>query len=145
MDSKLKPYMAYSRWAGSAKGAMLVIAHNTRDAKKIAWPALRDWGLDEYTDMAVRLLRDDSRRFIDSHIMFALADQAKLVAGEPHVVVCPQVCDTCKFWGYGVDADGYCEGCGGYAGDLLVKLRRDYEARQMVVAYEDKEVMPNTK
>lgn len=123
--SALKAYMAYSRGLGPEEGAMLVIAHNTREAKRMAWPVLGDWGSDEYTDLAVRLLRDD-------HVL-ALADQQKLAAGEPHVVDSPTVCDACEFWGYAVDADGYCAYCDEYAGDLLVGLHRDYEARQTAV------------
>lgn len=122
--SALKAYMAFDGPSGPAEGATLVIAHNTREAKKIGWPEVCLWGA-EYTDVRVRLLRDD-------HVL-ALADQAKLAAGEPHVVDSPMVCDVCEFWGYAVDADGYCAYCDGYAGDLLVGLHRDYEARQTAV------------
>ncbi len=115
--SELKPYMAYSRGAGPAEGAMLVLAPNSREAKKMAWPVLLDWGTEEYTDLTVRLLHEGS------HVL-ALADQAKLAAGEPHVVDSPQVCDAL--------ADGRCSCCNEYAGDMLVGLYRDYEARQAV-------------
>lgn len=123
MSNKLKPYMAYSRSSGAEEGAALVIAHHIREAKKMVWPVLRNWcaGI-EFTDLAVRLLRD-------SHFL-ALADQAKLAAGEPHVIDSPVVCDHCEFWGFEVDADGRCAYCEEYAGDLLVGLHRDYEARQ---------------
>ncbi len=119
--------MAYSRGAGPAEGAILVLAPNFRDAKKIAWPVMRDWGTELYTDLAVRLLRDGS------HVL-ALADQANLAAGEPHVVDSPQVCDACGFWGFELYADGRCSCCNEYAGDMLVGLHRDYEARQTAVA-----------
>ena len=54
-----------------------------------------------------------------------VADQAKLAGGEAHVIDSPVVCDHCEFWGFEVDADGRCEYCEEYAGDLLVGLHRD--------------------
>lgn len=126
MNNKLKPYMGYSRHEGSEEGAMLVLAHNGREAKRLAWSILSDWWAGiEYTDMAVRLLRDD-------HVL-ALADQKKLAAGEPHVIDAPVVCDSCELWGDGLEADGRtCTRCGQDAGDRLVGLYRDY-ARQTAV------------
>ncbi len=125
----LKLYMAFDGACGPAEGAVLVVAHHIREAKKMVYPELLLWGA-EYADIRVRLLRD-------SQHMMALADQKKLDASEPHVIDSPTVCDYCEYWGYGLEADGRtCPHCEQYAGDLLVKLYRDYEARQTAVIQE---------
>jgi hypothetical protein len=107
--------MAYSNGSGPSEGAMLVLARNLKEAKKLAWPVFNDWSYDaEYTDLYVRRLRNN-------HVL-ALADKEKLLANAEHVVECPIICDSCEFWGNGVDENGNCLSCGEYAGDLLVKL-----------------------
>lgn len=111
---RMRAYMGYSRGMGPQEGAVLVIANTAREAKPLAWGA---WGLfdvDEYTDIAIRWLRDD-------HIM-ALADQKKLAADEPHVIDSPVGCKSCELWGCGVRNDGTCCYCDGPAGDELVRI-----------------------
>ena len=115
---RMRAYSAFSRSAGPQEGAVLVVAHTARAAKRIAWPLWLCWNMDDYTDLAMRWLRDEN--------LLALADQDKLAAGIEHAVDSPLGCQSCKLWGYGVDADGACCHCGEPAGELLVKTLRRY-------------------
>ncbi len=107
----MKPYMAYSRANGPGDGAILIVAKNSRAARKLAW---RSGEYDGWTDLAVRLIRD-------GHAL-ALADQIKLAAGVEHVIAEPLACESCHEWGHGVDEGGFCLRCGGFAGGLLVEV-----------------------
>ncbi len=42
----MKLYIAYSRAAGSEEGAILVAAHTSREAKKLAWRSGDCWNID---------------------------------------------------------------------------------------------------
>lgn len=92
----LKPYMGFSRAGGSVEGAVLIFAHNAREAKKVGWGSLvYDICDGEYTDFAVRLIRDGEYLFSD-------ADPEKLKADQAHVIESPKsVCSNCELWGMG--------------------------------------------
>lgn len=113
---KMKTYIAYSSSAGPTEGTILVIANTARKAKNLAWKSGELFNVDEWTDLAVRWLRDE-------YIM-RLADQVKLAAGEPHVVAEPLACESCKAWGCEVDDNGICCGCGQWAGLALGEVMK---------------------
>ncbi len=100
----MKPYMAYSREGGSCEGAILVFAHTVKEAKREAWGTVGEFFTDEYTDMAVNLLRD--RDFL-----LEQADPIKLAQGIPHIIDSPITCEACNLWGYKLNELGYCEDC----------------------------------
>lgn len=115
----LKPFMAYNRHEGPSEGASLVLAPNARAAKPLAWRYSGEW-YDDYTDLAVRLIRDGSD-------VLPLADQSKLAAGEPHVIDDPLSCQCCGQWGAGLTVDDLCGWCNCPPGDALVrKLKGNY-------------------
>jgi len=116
--SKLKTYMAFSREAGSAEGAILVVAANSRQAKKMAWASntfIRDICGSEYIDLVVRWIKSD-------WVVFPLADQDRLKSGVPHVIESPEYCRSCETWGCGLTQDRLCACCNEYPGDELVRL-----------------------
>lgn len=101
----LKTYMFFSRCSGSWEGAALVFAHTAQEAKKIGWQYC--WGLivDEYTDCAVRLIRN-------SEYLYQEANQEKLKNDEAHANDQPRTCSYCTYWGVGpIGPDGLCDGC----------------------------------
>ena len=110
----MRSYAAYSCIEdGLSSGAVLIIAHTVKEAK---WLASQTYlsAYCEYFDLRVRWLRDES--------LLALADQDKLAQDVAHVVTDPVACESCKLWGYGVDADGNCRYCDSAAGEVLVDL-----------------------
>lgn len=108
-------YMAFSREAGPAEGAFLVVDHNIRDAKRLAWRYGCPWDFMDYIDLGIRWIKGTAK-------VAPLADQMKLAAGEPHVVDSPESCETCGMWGAGLDAEGMCGECGGPPGEKLIEL-----------------------
>jgi hypothetical protein len=105
----LRPYMAYSRRLESHDGgAVLVFAHSVREAKKVVWNQsgiIDEITGNDFTDLAVRYLRN-------SEYLYEEADQAKLVAGIPHVVDDPTYCKNCELWGVGpLGENGICKDC----------------------------------
>lgn len=108
----LKPYMFFSRCSGSQEGAALVFAHTAREAKTVGWQYCSGLIVDEFTDCAVRLLRD-------SEYLFQEANQEKLKLDKAHANDNPRTCSYCQLWGVGpIGSDGMCEGC---RGDLAVE------------------------
>lgn len=107
---RLKPYCVYDRLVGASEGAALALAPTAREAKRMAWPVLREWwdGF-EFTDIGCYRLPAEPR-------ILALADKALLSASVPHVVESPLSCAACAQWGAGVDREGRCLQCGGDAG-----------------------------
>ena len=101
----LKPYMGYNRDIGASEGAVLVFAHNIKEAKKIGWYSMRDNIIycGRYIDMAVNLMKGDH--------LYKDADQAKLNHDIPHVVDSPTICKRCNLWGDELDEKGLCEDC----------------------------------
>lgn len=86
---KLKSYMGFSQCVGSCEGAILIYAHNAKEAKKIGWKAntfIPDLCGDEFTDFRVRLLKEPW-----------IMDQLK--KDGPHVIESPITCKKCEYWG----------------------------------------------
>ena len=92
----LKAYMGHSRAGGSREGACLVFAHNTKEARKLAYPVLMSWfdsnGSDDWIDTAAHVLKD-------CEFLFKEANQEKLIAGIAHVIESPKTCIVCEMWG----------------------------------------------
>jgi len=104
IDDSLKPYMAHSRIGGAGEGAVLVFAHNTREAKRVGWCSiLIDLCDGEYIDMAVKLMREPQ--------LYENADQDKLARGIAHVIDSPKSCMDCELWGEHLNEAGVCESC----------------------------------
>lgn len=96
----MKPYIAYSRAAGPEEGAILVIAHTSREVKKLAWNSGDCWNIDGWTDLAIKLIRN--------HNSMPLADQEKIKCDTAHVINQPAGCENCHLWGAGLDRDDMC-------------------------------------
>ena len=98
--------MGYSRAGGACEGAVLIFAHNIKEAKKIGFYAMSGMITDEYIDTAVNLIREE---FI--YEQAPEWSKKKLADGIPHVVDNPLSCKGCNLWGYELNEDGYCEDC----------------------------------
>ncbi|MDQ7818716.1 MAG: hypothetical protein RDU14_16945 [Melioribacteraceae bacterium] len=105
IETKLKPYMGYSRAGGSKEGAVLIFAHTAREAKKLTFPELKGWcGDQEWIDVAVNRLKGEW--------LYAEADQEMLKNNIPHVIDCPKsTCKQCECWGSKLNEEGICEDC----------------------------------
>lgn len=116
----MKPYVAFSRAVGAEEGAILVIAHTSREAKKLAWQSGDCWNIDGWTDLAIKLIRDCN--------LMPLADQEKIKRDIAHVVNQPAECENCHLWGAGLDCDGgMCSRCGEPPGERLIKAIAESE------------------
>lgn len=100
----LKAYMIFSRGAGPQEGAALVFSRTAREAKRRAFPVLRDWFDSGWTDVGSRWIRNDAEW---------LAKQEGIdMEGETRVIDSPRYCERCELWGTGpLDAEGICETC----------------------------------
>jgi len=98
----LKPYVGSDDYPEDA--AILIFAHNTKEAKTIGWPTIKEFCNCEYTQMRIKRLP------AEDYIM-KQADQNKLQNGVPHIIDSPQTCKNCEWWGRELNEDGYCEGC----------------------------------
>lgn len=104
IETKLKPYMGYSRAGGSEEGACLIFAHNGKEAKKLAFEELKGWfDEQEWIDVAVNRLKGEW--------LYQEADQENLKNNFPHVVDNPMTCKKCETWGHETYIDGVCEDC----------------------------------
>lgn len=103
----MKPYMAFSRCAGSEAGAFLVFARSIKEAKKTAWSEARGAliGYDDYIDLAVTLIKQNVEYFR------ALADPEKLKQKIAHVIDNPPSCCNCNYWTDAISYDGLCDMC----------------------------------
>ena len=100
-EHELKPYMGYSRFAGPQECAILIFAHNHREARKVGYKSVMFFCGCPYTDVGVRLLRNKEH----------LYQQAQSET-EPHVIDAPQSCECCGLWGHPEPlVDGECAGC----------------------------------
>jgi len=107
-ESKLKPYMGYSHAGGSEEGAVLIFAHDIKEAKCVGWPVLHGMFVDDFTDMAVRIIKDGDYLFKQMPKWSVV----KLNADIAHVVDNPPVCNNCEMWGGGeFNEEGYCPDC----------------------------------
>ncbi len=96
-------YMGYSRILGCAEGAVLVFAHTAKEARNLTFK--NGLVVDDWTDTAVRKLRDNLLFLFDS------ADKEKLARDEPHVIDDPPTCRICSMWGQPINEDGLCPEC----------------------------------
>lgn len=105
-NNKLKAYMGYSRSAGPEEGAILIFAHNAREAKLIGWNVLESIGIcEEWIDIGINLIRNEPW-------LFEEANQEKLSADVSHVIDNPKICKNCEKWGESpIGPDGVCENC----------------------------------
>lgn len=121
METKLKPYMVFSRHVGPEEGAVLVFHFTSRQARYLGWQHEPLMGC-EYIDSASWLIRDPEN-------VYPLTNHAWLVDNQPHAIVSPAHCRSCEFWGCGVDANGRCNSCGEPPGDYLLELFRQWRVR----------------
>ena len=115
--NSLKPYTAFSR-SEAEEGSILVLAHNIKEGKRLAWRSNSLFGL-EYTDLGIRLIRR-------ADAVIPLADQQKLAVNIPHVVPEPVSCERCGTWGAGLDKDGMCGFCGEHPGEELTTVLEEW-------------------
>lgn len=102
---KLKPYMGYSQSGGSSEGAILIFAHTAKEAKAIGYGCIMGYFTDEYTDVAVNLIRNGD-------YLLKQAEPDKLKRDIPHYIFDPVICKVCKLWGTGELNDrGICPNC----------------------------------
>ena len=117
----MKAYIACSREAGSSEGAVLVFAHNIREAKHIARtePSCLDEILDgAFLDLHIRLIEKAETEYLLNHVPQWSKD--KLAKDKPHIVDSPPSCDSCEMWGYVLDENQRCESCADdYAYNLI--------------------------
>jgi hypothetical protein len=113
-------YMGYNRHVPEG-AAVLVVAHDGREAKKLAWEAASTLFFDEYIDLAVRRIWDEDG-------VRPLVDQEKLAAGVPHAIDNPAFCVECSMWGAGIDGMGACGHCGQDPGERLKRLFEEHSA-----------------
>jgi hypothetical protein len=103
---KLKLYMGYSRETGSNEAAVLIFAHDSKEARKVGWSEMKFLHDTPWMDMDVRWLRKNLEALSKN------ADPKKLAAGEAHCVVDVAVCPVCELWGEeGPREDGSCGYC----------------------------------
>ena len=82
----LRPYIC---WAGDPdERAVLAFAHTAKDARKLAWPKVRDWTDAGFFDVRVRRLREHA----DYLMTLATKDG-------PHCDDNPPTCAVCDLWG----------------------------------------------
>lgn len=103
----MKTYMAYSRHAGVAYGVFLVFAHSVREAKKVAWPEVKDVLVDgcDYLDLSVRTIKSED------NYLFELCDREMLDNGIAHVIEQLPSCYVCLMCDSRIGDDGLCRHC----------------------------------
>lgn len=110
----MRAYMAYSRSAGNVDGAILVFHNTAKAARGLAWQSGQCLNVDEWTDLAVKWLRDET--------IYKLGHLD--LPNTPHVICSPAFCEACELWGCGITIDDKCGDCGEYPGDeLIAKLK----------------------
>jgi hypothetical protein len=101
----LKPYMYWSISGGLEEGAVLVIAHSSREARKVGWNEEGDPLVYDYLDGKAAYLRDSDWLLKEAHPVKFANDQA-------HVISNPKSCKECLHWGQSpIGKDGLCESC----------------------------------
>jgi len=107
----LRAYMVGSKTAGFSEGASLVIAHTSKEARKIGYKILRDWYSDqEWTDVSAKWLKSPNKQA-----------RELLQKGDPAWVECPDSCSECEKWGYELDDNNVCELCNKRSRDQRLK------------------------
>jgi hypothetical protein len=103
----LKIYIGYDSELGSEEAAVLIFAHNSKEARKLGWEEMKQLHGTAWTDMAVLVLRRNTVALSQN------ADPVKLAAGEAHVIVHMDVCPKCYLFGEdGIDENDLCGYCG---------------------------------
>jgi len=103
----LKTYMGFDCVGGSQEGAVLIFAHDRREAKKLAHQTMRCWyEATEFIHTRVRLLKDKPWLYVE-------ADKEKLARDEPHAIdaLRSSTCKRCELWGLQLDEGGICTEC----------------------------------
>lgn len=85
--------------------AVLVFAHNFREARNIGYRAVSYLTGCEFLDVRGWWIRNDA------WLKANAANQKKLAADEPHTILSPPTCNGCDMWHDELDALGYCETC----------------------------------
>jgi hypothetical protein len=98
----LKIYMASDGCPKEA--AILVFAHSVKEARKIAYPCVSDWGGCDWIQVRAKLLRD--REFLRK-----AGNAEKMATDTPHYVESPPTCKRCETWGFELDKNGICTEC----------------------------------
>lgn len=102
----LKIYMGYDSELGPEEAAVLIFAHNSKEARKLGWEEMRQLQNTPWTQMSVLVLRENLKTLAKN------ADPVKLAAGESHVVTDMEVCPKCGLFGeFGIDENGLCGYC----------------------------------
>jgi len=103
----LKAYMGYDSELGSEQAAVLIFAHDSKEARKVGWDDMKLLQGTPWTQMYVRALRKNTVA------LFENANPEKLASGTPHTITDMAVCPKCNLFGeYGVDEYGLCGYCG---------------------------------
>lgn len=101
----LHPYMGF---VGDApeEGAVLVFAHDAREARPLAYLGLNGLSETAYVDVRVRRMR----KHLD--YLRTLGDDEKLAEDRSHVIDDPRSCPSCGCWGVPIeDGDNACQRC----------------------------------
>lgn len=94
----MKTLRSYMASAGDpSEGAVLVFAYTAAEAKRLAFPAVRDWTNCDYIEVRVKWLRSGCEHMRQKD--------------GPHVVYSPPSCDECELWWEEPLVDGLCESC----------------------------------
>lgn len=103
----LAPYMGFVQDAAD-ECAVLVFAHNAREAKPLSFAGLAGFFDVAYPDVRVRRIR----KHVD--YIHTLGDATKLAEDRAHVIDAPPGCECCTFWTRPI-ADGarLCDVCAG--------------------------------
>jgi len=94
--------VGYSRCAGPADGACLIISKNAKEARKAAYDVLSEWFDQTWIDTTVQWIRKPNQQA-----------RTLLERGRPVVVESPDTCKACEKWGgelYGEDGCSFCNG-----------------------------------
>ena len=87
----LKIYIGFAVDPGEC--AVLVFAHNRREAIKLTWPVLQGWGVsDNYIDTRVWML-------VGKEFLRKQAKPDLLAQDIAHVIDSPEACVRCELWG----------------------------------------------
>lgn len=104
----LKMYMGFDSEDGSEGGAVLIFAHNAKEARDIGHPYVADFFSTDWIHMRVRWLKHAEH-------LRAEGVKEKLDNDIPHVIDSPRICPNCELWGNTPiklkDGREVCEGC----------------------------------
>jgi hypothetical protein len=106
-DKPLKAYIAYAN-DEPVDGAILVMAHSWKEAKRLSY----SWVMGElcvlYTEVTVQWIKNPENSILRS------VNKEKYKNNIPHLVNNPISCKECFMWGLELDEDELCCNCGNY-------------------------------